>query len=203
MIRAVAEHGVTVLQLVPSVLRLLLAEPELAGCASLRLVCSAGEPLPGELCERLRAVVDVEVFNTYGPTECAIDSTAWRYEGGGGEGIVPIGHPLTGVRTYVVDRDDALVPVGVPGELCVGGIGLARGYLGQGALTAERFAPNPFAAGPGERWYRTGDLVRRREDGALEFVARADEQVKVRGVRIEPGEIEAVLTAHPRSPPPR
>ncbi|MFE9899096.1 amino acid adenylation domain-containing protein [Streptomyces achromogenes] len=197
MIRAVAEHGVTVLQLVPSVLRLLLAEPELAGCASLRLVCSAGEPLPVELCERLRAVVDVEVFNTYGPTECAIDSTAWRYEGGGGEGIVPIGHPLTGVRTYVVDRDDALVPVGVPGELCVGGIGLARGYLGQGAQTAERFAPNPFAAGPGERWYRTGDLVRRREDGALEFVARIDEQVKVRGVRIEPGEIEAELTAHP------
>lgn len=197
MIRAVAEHGVTVLQLVPSVLRLLLAEPELAGCASLRLVCSAGEPLPAELCERLRAVVGVEVFNTYGPTECAIDSTAWRYEGGGDEGIVPIGHPLTGVRTYVVDRDDALVPVGVPGELCVGGIGLARGYLGQGALTAERFAPNPFAAAPGERWYRTGDLVRRREDGALEFVARVDEQVKVRGVRIEPGEIEAVLTAHP------
>ncbi|GAB7184067.1 amino acid adenylation domain-containing protein [Kitasatospora sp. Ki12] len=197
MARAAAEHGVTVLQLVPSVLRLLLAEPGLADCTALRVVCSAGEPLPTELCERLRDLLDVRVVNTYGPTECAIDSTAWPYDGTRRDGVVPIGHPLTGVRVHVVDAHDRLVPVGVPGELCVAGVGLARGYLGRPGLTAERFAPNPYPRTPGERWYRTGDLVRRRADGALEFLARLDEQVKVRGVRIEPGEIEAVLAAHP------
>ncbi|MFD7899393.1 amino acid adenylation domain-containing protein [Streptomyces sp. NPDC059743] len=197
MVRAVAEHDVTVLQLVPSVLRLLLAEADLGECSALRLVCSAGEPLPAELCARLRETADVEVFNTYGPTECAIDSTAWRYDGTEQAEIVPIGRPLPNVRTFVVDAEDQLVPVGVPGELCVAGVGLARGYAGRGDLTADRFTPHPFPSTPGERWYRTGDLVRRREDGALEFVGRIDEQVKVRGVRIEPGEIEAALTAHP------
>ncbi|MFE1961871.1 amino acid adenylation domain-containing protein [Streptomyces sp. NPDC059479] len=197
MVRAVAEHDVTVLQLVPSVLRLLLAETDLGECSALRLVCSAGEPLPAELCARLRETADVEVFNTYGPTECAIDSTAWRYDGTERTEIVPIGRPLPNVRTFVVDAEDQLVPVGVPGELCVAGVGLARGYAGRGDLTADRFTPHPFPSTPGERWYRTGDLVRRREDGALEFVGRIDEQVKVRGVRIEPGEIEAALTAHP------
>nr|BFD89294.1 hypothetical protein KitaXyl93_06540 [Kitasatospora sp. Xyl93] len=197
MARAAAEHGVTVLQLVPSVLRLLLAEPGLADCTALRVVCSAGEPLPADLCERLRALLDVRVVNTYGPTECAIDSTAWPHDGSQRDGIVPIGHPLTGARVHVVDAQDRLVPVGVPGELCVAGVGLARGYLGRPGLTAERFAPNPYPLTPGERWYRTGDLVRRRADGALEFLARLDEQVKVRGVRIEPGEIEAALALHP------
>ncbi|MFF1422985.1 amino acid adenylation domain-containing protein [Streptomyces sp. NPDC058280] len=197
MIRAMAEHGVTVLQLVPSVLRLLLAETGLGDCAALRLVCSAGEPLPAELCARLRESVDVEVFNTYGPTECAIDSTAWRYDGTERAEIVPIGRPLPHVRTFVVDTEDQLVPVGVPGELCVSGVGVARGYAGRADLTADRFTPHPFPAVPGERWYRTGDLVRRRADGALDFVGRIDEQVKVRGVRIEPGEIEAALTGHP------
>ncbi|MFD8783733.1 amino acid adenylation domain-containing protein [Kitasatospora sp. NPDC059599] len=197
MARAAAEHGVTVLQLVPSVLRLLLAEPGLADCSALRVVCSAGEPLPAELCDRLRTLLDVEVVNTYGPTECAIDSTAWHHDRAQREGIVPIGLPLTGARVHVVDAHDRLVPVGVPGELCVAGIGLARGYLGRPGLTAERFTPNPYPQAPGERWYRTGDLVRRRADGALEFIARLDDQVKVRGVRIEPGEIEAALAAHP------
>ncbi|MFF3753078.1 amino acid adenylation domain-containing protein [Streptomyces sp. NPDC002018] len=197
MVRAVAEHGVTVLQLVPSVLRLLLAETDLGACSALRLVCSAGEPLPAELCARLRETVGAEVFNTYGPTECAIDSTAWRYDGTEPAEIVPIGRPLPNVRVFVVDSEDRLVPVGVPGELCVAGVGLARGYAGRGDLTADRFTPHPFPSTPGERWYRTGDLVRHRADGALEFVGRIDDQVKVRGVRIEPGEIEAALTAHP------
>ncbi|MFJ6215457.1 amino acid adenylation domain-containing protein [Streptomyces sp. NPDC092296] len=197
MARAVAEHRVTVLQLVPSVLRLLLAEPGLAACTSLRLVCSAGEPLPADLCARLRETVDAEVFNTYGPTECAIDSTAWRYDPDEAGELVPIGLPLPNVRTYVVDPEDRRVPLGVTGELCVGGVQLARGYLGRGDLTADRFTPDPYATEPGARWYRTGDLVRRREDGALEYVGRIDDQVKLRGVRIEPGEIEARLTAHP------
>ncbi|MEU8263750.1 amino acid adenylation domain-containing protein [Micromonospora sp. NPDC048999] len=197
LVRAAAEHEVTVLQLVPSVLQLVVNEPELADCTALRLVCSAGEPLPAALAERLLDVRDVELYNTYGPTECSIDSTAWRYRRGGPEGVVPIGAALPNVEVFVVDADDQLVPVGVPGELCVGGAGLARGYLGRGDLTAERFTPHPYAATPGARWYRTGDLARWRADGTLEFVGRLDAQVKVRGVRVEPGEVEAVLAAHP------
>jgi amino acid adenylation domain-containing protein len=197
MVRAVAAHRVTVLQLVPSVLRAVVAEPELAACEALRLVCSAGEPLPAELCEHLLGVLDVELYNTYGPTECSIDSTAWPYRRGETGGTVPIGTALPGVEVYVVDSADRLVPIGVPGELCIGGAGLARGYAGRGDLTAERFTPNPFATRPGQRWYRTGDLARWRADGALEFGGRLDAQVKVRGVRVEPGEVEAALRAHP------
>lgn len=196
MVRAIAEHQVTVVQLVPSVLRAVVGEPELAACTALRLVCSAGEPLPAELAERLLGVLDVELYNTYGPTECAIDSTAWRYRRDGTAGVVPIGSPLPGVEVYVVDPAGRLVPVGVPGELWIGGVGLARGYAGRGDLAAERFIPNPFASRPGRRCYRTGDLVRWR-DGTLEFVGRLDAQVKVRGVRVEPGEVEAALRAHP------
>ncbi|MFI9642393.1 amino acid adenylation domain-containing protein [Micromonospora sp. NPDC051925] len=197
MVGALAAYRITVVQLVPSVLRAVVDEPELAACDALRLVCSAGEPLPAELCERLRGVLEVELYNTYGPTECSIDVTAWRYERGGTDGTVPIGAALPGVELYVVDSADRLAPIGVPGELCVGGVGLARGYAGRGDLAAERFTPNPFATRPGQRWYRTGDLVRWRVDGTLEFVGRLDAQVKVRGVRVEPGEVEAALRAHP------
>ncbi|AYN43151.1 amino acid adenylation domain-containing protein [Streptomyces dangxiongensis] len=197
MVRAVADHRVTVLQGVPSMLRLLLDEPALADCASLRLVCSAGEPLPAELSARLRRTLDAEVVNTYGPTECAVDATAWRFDEDEPGDLVPIGLPLPNVRTYVVDAEDRQVPVGVTGELYVGGIGLARGYAGRGDLTADRFVPDPDATVPGARRYRTGDLVRRRADGALEYVGRVDDQVKIGGVRIEPGEIEVLLAAHP------
>ncbi|WP_019870466.1 non-ribosomal peptide synthetase [Salinispora oceanensis] len=197
MVEAVATHGVTVLQLVPSVLRLLVEVPHLADCSALRLLCSAGEPLPIALCERLLDTLDVEIMNTYGPTECAIDSTAaWFRRGEQGE-TVPIGTPLQNMRAYVVDASDELVPLGVPGELCVSGVGLARGYVGRGDLTAERFRPNPYARVPGERWYRTGDLVRWRDDGVLEFIGRVDEQVKIRGVRVEPAEVEAAVRTHP------
>jgi amino acid adenylation domain-containing protein len=197
MVRAVAEHRVTVLQLVPSVLQMVVNEPELAACTALRLVCSAGEPLPAALCEQLLGVVDVELYNTYGPTECSVDSTAWRYQRGGPDATVPIGASLPNADVFVVDADNQLAPVGVPGELCVSGAGLARGYAGRGDLTAERFTPHPFAAERGGRWYRTGDLARWRADGTLEFVGRLDAQVKVRGVRVEPDEVEAVLRTHP------
>ncbi len=197
MARAVAAHDVTVLQLVPSVLRLLVTVPELSDCTTLRVVCSAGEPLPAVLCAELRtAVPAVEIVNTYGPTECAIDSTAWTYDPAERTDIVPIGVPLPNATVHVVDAADQLVPVGVPGELCVGGVGLARGYVGRGDLTAARFAPNPYGA-PGTRWYRTGDLVRWRDNGSLEFVGRLDDQVKIRGVRVELDEVSAALRAHP------
>ncbi|WP_410598224.1 amino acid adenylation domain-containing protein [Amycolatopsis sp. lyj-90] len=197
MAGAITRHGATVLQLVPSILRLLLDEPGFAECTSLRLVCSAGEALPVSLCRRLTELLDVEVDNTYGPTECAIDVTAGRYRPDEQAGTVPIGTPLSNTRVFVVDAADRLVPIGVPGELCVSGVGLARGYADRPGQTARQFTPHPYPSVPGERWYRTGDLARWREDGTLEYAGRVDHQVKINGVRIEPAEIEAVLCTHP------
>ncbi|WP_439957803.1 amino acid adenylation domain-containing protein [Micromonospora echinofusca] len=198
MVRAVAAHRITVLQVVPSVLRLLVEQPDLATCTALRLVCCAGEPLPVALCDRLLARVPVQLVNTYGPTECAIDVTAWRYTGNEPGEIVAIGQPLDNTRILVLDAEDRLAPIGVAGELCVAGVGLGRGYVGRGDLTAERFVPHPYPQEPGERLYRTGDRVRRRADGCLEYLGRLDRQVKLNGVRIEPAEIEAALTEHPQ-----
>ncbi|AEV85005.1 thioester reductase [Actinoplanes sp. SE50] len=197
MIDAVIRGGATMLQVVPSVLRLLVADARLAECTSLRVICSAGEALPAELCRRLTGILPVEVVNTYGPTECSIDATAWTWSPADRTPTVPIGSPLPNTRGYVVDRDGGLVGIGVPGELRLGGTGLARGYRGRPGLTAERFSPDPYAGIPGARWYHTGDLVRWRADGALEFLGRTDDQVKVNGVRVEPDEVRAAIEEHP------
>ncbi|WP_345025737.1 amino acid adenylation domain-containing protein [Streptomyces sedi] len=197
MAAAVAAHGVTVLQLVPSVLRALVREPGLGDCLTLRHVFSAGEPLSVELAERLLARLPVRLTNTYGPTECAIDVTSWTFTGEEPGELVPIGTPIDNTRVLVLDSEDRLAPIGVPGELCVAGTGLGRGYAGRGDLTAERFTPHPFPSAPGERIYRTGDRARRLDDGRLEYLGRLDGQVKVRSVRVEPAEIESVLGEHP------
>ncbi|MER6175753.1 amino acid adenylation domain-containing protein [Streptosporangium sp. NPDC001681] len=196
MVEALVRDRITVLQGVPSFLRTLADEPGLERCGTLRLLFSAGEPLPGELAARLSTRLGTALVNTYGPTECSIDVTAWQYEPGDGPGIVPIGRPLDNTRTVVYTPDGRLAPIGTPGELHAAGDGLARGYLGRPGLTADRFVPDPYGP-PGARAYRTGDVVRRRTDGALEFLGRADRQVKIRGVRIELDEVEAVLSRHP------
>ncbi|MDQ3982267.1 MAG: AMP-binding protein, partial [Actinomycetota bacterium] len=195
IVTAAAETGSTILQLVPSMLQLVVDEPGLDRCSALRLVSSAGERLAPELCERLRDRLPVDVVNTYGPTEASIDATAWRYRAGHPAGV-PIGSPLDNVRILVLDPAGGLVPVGVAGEIHVGGDGVARGYLGRPDLTAERFVPDPYGAEPGRRLYRTGDLARWGTDANLEFLGRLDDQVKVRGVRVEPGEIEVALAEH-------
>ncbi|MEV0219299.1 amino acid adenylation domain-containing protein [Streptomyces sp. NPDC050704] len=199
LLRAVADHGVTVLQVVPSVLRLLVDEGDWSGCGSLRLLFSAGEALHAGLVVRLRERTgpELEVWNTYGPTECSIDVTAQPVDPGLTAGPVPIGRPLPGMRVLVLGPDGTPVPLGVPGELYAGGPGVARGYAGRSDLTAERFVPDPYATEPGARLYRTGDQVRWRSDRTLEYLGRLDHQVKVNGVRIEPGEVEAALAAHP------
>ncbi|MES9525960.1 amino acid adenylation domain-containing protein, partial [Streptomyces capoamus] len=192
--RLIQEQRVTDVDFVPSLLEAFVGEPAAAGCTSLRRIEVAGEAFAPELAGRFAQVLPgVAVFNLYGPTEAAVEVTGHRYRPG--EVTVPIGRPITNTRVYVLDGALRPVPPGVVGELYLAGTGLARGYLGRPGLTAGRFVACPYAVG--ERMYRTGDLVRWNTDGELEYVGRADFQVKVRGFRIEPGEIEQVLAAHP------
>ncbi|EKT76785.1 non-ribosomal peptide synthetase, partial [Rhodococcus opacus M213] len=184
---------VTILEFVPSMLALFLAESSLALPRSLRYVSVGGEALPSELAARFAARTEAVLDNTYGPTEATVTSTVHRCLQGVA-GPIPIGSPIRNTRTFVLNRRLHRVPVGVPGELYLAGIQLARGYHARGALTAERFVANPFAD-CGERLYRTGDLVRWNSNGDLEYLGRTDFQVKLRGLRIELGEIEAALTA--------
>ena len=201
----VREHRITTLHFVPSLLQVFVEQPGLAAaCGSLRRVFASGEALPFELKERfLERLPGVELHNLYGPTEASVDVTFHACQRGGRRRTVPIGRPIANTSILLLDRQLEPVPVGVPGELHIGGVGLARGYLGRPELTAERFVPEPFgrqdggAPAGGGRLYKTGDLARFRPDGEIEFLGRLDHQVKVRGVRIELGEIEVALARHP------
>ena len=198
LVRTIISEGVSIVHFVPPMLQAFLDEPQVSECRSLRYVVCSGEALPWALKQRCEERLAAELHNLYGPTEAAIDVTAWRCDRRDTRGVVAIGRPIANLRTYVLDAELAPVPIGVPGELYLGGVGVGRGYLGRPRLTAERFVPDPFAARPGERLYRTGDLVRHRHDGNLEFLGRLDHQVKLRGVRIELGEIEAALRGDAR-----
>ncbi|MBB4635062.1 amino acid adenylation domain-containing protein [Longimicrobium terrae] len=194
----VVARGVTTMHFVPSMLRAFLEADGIEACAPVlrRVVCS-GEALPPELAARFfQRLPGVELHNLYGPTECAVDVTAHACDPVADAESVPIGRPVANTRIYVVDRHGAPVPPGFPGELCIGGVQVGRGYLARPSLTAAAFVPDPFGA-PGARMYRTGDLARHRADGEVEYLGRIDHQVKVRGFRIELGEIEAALAAHP------
>jgi amino acid adenylation domain-containing protein len=209
LLGAVEAAGITVLEIVPSVLRLLLEEARRLGdarppLAALRWLISTGEALPPELWAGwLELYPRVPLLNAYGPTECADRVTHQRLPlppTGAGALRTPIGRPLRNTRLAVVDAEMRTVPAGVAGELCIGGAGVGRGYLHDPARTALAFVPDPRADGSpwggeaGARLYRTGDRARLRSDGSLDFLGRIDHQVKVRGFRIELGEIEALLT---------
>jgi amino acid adenylation domain-containing protein len=200
--REVGNLGVTVLDLPTAYWHELVAEMELGleMPASLRLVILGGEQVQRDRLDawRLRVGDRIRLVNTYGPTEATIVATRRGLSGPRDfPAEVPIGWPVPGARVHVVSRGLELLPAGLEGELVIGGAGLARGYLGRPDLTAERFVPDPFADFPGERLYRTGDLARRLPTGELEFRGRIDHQVKVRGFRVELGEIEAALRALP------
>ena len=186
------------IQVVPSLLRALLEEPEVEGCHRLKHVFCGGELLTPELRSRFfERLPGVHLHNLYGPTEAAIDATCWTCHEEREPAVVPIGRPITNVSVYLLDRHRQPVPIGVPGELYIGGVGLARGYLNHPELTAERFVPNPFADDTSERLYRTGDLARWLPDGVVEFLGRRDDQVKIRGSRVELGEVTALLLGYP------
>ncbi|WP_446039248.1 amino acid adenylation domain-containing protein [Streptomyces sp. SID1121] len=191
----IRRERVTIAHFVPSLLQVFLREPAAAACTGLRAVFCSGEALPGDVTAQFRNVLDVPLHNLYGPTEASVEVTAWTCDGDTGGSGVPIGRPVWNTRVYVLDAALRPVPVGVAGELYLAGVQLARGYHARPGLTAQRFVANPFT--PGERMYRTGDLARWNTDGQLEYRGRTDDQVKMRGFRIEPGEIEAALTAHP------
>jgi amino acid adenylation domain-containing protein len=195
LVDVIAEEGVTSIQLVPSMLRMLLDEPGWRECTRLQRVFCGAEVLPVELAERLLATLDVELVNIYGPTETCIDATYWRCRRG--HPTMPIGKPLANMQAYILDEHRQLVPIGVPGELYLGGEGLARGYLNRPELTEEKFVASPFRRESGSRLYRTGDRARFHSDGNIEFLGRVDHQVKLRGFRVELGEIENVLQQHP------
>ncbi|WP_433414231.1 amino acid adenylation domain-containing protein [Microtetraspora malaysiensis] len=191
-------EGVTTAHFVPSMLGVFLSDDEDAakGCTALRRVICSGEELPVATAVTFTSVLPgCELHNLYGPTEAAIDVTSWHCSPEALEGAVtlPIGAPIDNIRLYVLDGRGNPAPLGVPGELHIGGVGVARGYHRRPALTAERFVPDPFGPELGGRLYRTGDLARWRADGNLEFLGRIDHQVKLRGLRIELGEIETTL----------
>jgi amino acid adenylation domain-containing protein/non-ribosomal peptide synthase protein (TIGR01720 family) len=188
---AIDESKATVMQATPATWRLLFDSGWSGG--KIRALCG-GEALPRDLAFRLLASTEA-LWNLYGPTETTIWSTAARVDHGDWV-TVPIGRPIQNTQIHVLDIWLRPTPIGVAGDLYIGGDGLARGYLGQPSLTADRFIADPFGR-PGSRMYRTGDIARYREDGSLEFLGRADAQVKIRGFRVEPGEIEAALATHP------
>ena len=202
LLSRIKASGVTaLLSVAPTMLCALLDTARgLEPLTNVRLILSSGEPLPVAYCRRAREVFgeDVVVVNQYGPTECALTSSFFAVRGvlPTSGPIVPIGRPIRNRQLFLLDKHAQPVPFGVAGEVHIGGPGIARGYLRQPDLTAESFVPNPCSKVPGARLYCTGDLARHLRDGDLEFLGRIDNQVKLRGLRIEPGEIEAALTDH-------
>jgi arthrofactin-type cyclic lipopeptide synthetase A len=194
----IREQQITVVKFVPAMLQQFLELEEVRQCHSLTDVFAGGGELTEAMARRFQQQLpQARLHNVYGPTETTVDSSAWTLEPGAEVPSIqlPIGRPISNTRLYVLDAHDAPVPMGVSGQLHIGGVGVARGYLGLSGLMAERFIDSPFVAG--DRLYRTGDLVRYRADGNLEFLGRNDFQVKLHGLRVELGEIEARLASHP------
>ena len=185
-----AEREITITDFPPSMLRVIFGRRELGQCHALRHLFCGGEVLPTDLQEHFFARLKANLYNQYGPTEAAIDTTFWQCERTPTHISTLIGRPIANKEIYLLDPHLRPVPIGVIGQLHIGGAGLARGYLNSPDLTAERFIPNSFSAAAGERLYQTGDLARYLPDGNLEFVGRLDSQVKIRGNRVELGEIE-------------
>ena len=196
-IEVLSEEQVTVLDLVPSMLHALLQDERFRACRSLRRLICGGESLSSEIRDRSLTQLHAELNNIYGPTEATIGSTSWTCRRDVSDQCVPIGRPIANTQVYLLDPYLQPVPIGVPGELYIGGDGLARGYLNRPDLTAERFVPNPFSGTTGSRLYKTGDLARYLLDGNVACLGRVDQQVKLRGYRIELDEIESALAQHP------
>ncbi|HEX6717638.1 MAG TPA: amino acid adenylation domain-containing protein, partial [Pyrinomonadaceae bacterium] len=192
-----AREKVTHVDYVPTMLEVLLESEGLDQCDNLKIVTAAGEALTRELRDRFYSQTNAKLYNLYGPTEASLAVTYWVCEPDGEERVIPIGRPMSNVKIYILDKHLQPVPIGVAGELHIGGRAPGRGYLKRPDLAADKFIPDAFSERGGERLYKTGDLARYRSDGAIEFLGRLDHQVKIRGMRMELGEVEAALCQHP------
>jgi len=196
LIDTIVREQITTVHFVPSMLQAFIDTPGAENCTGLKRVICSGEALPADLVARFQQKLPAGLHNLYGPTEASVDVSYWACVPDRAETAIPIGRPIANIALYILDRRLNPVPVGTPGELHIGGIGLGRGYLNRPGLTAEKFIPNPFGSS-GSRLYKTGDLVRYRPDGDIDYLGRIDHQVKIRGFRIELGEIEARLLEAP------
>nr|ALT22102.1 nonribosomal peptide synthetase [Anabaena sp. XPORK13A] len=195
LVKTIQTKNVTLLQLVPSLLEIIVSEGGFSDCSSLRLVFSGGEALKKNTWEKFKQVLPIPLINLYGPSEATIDAAFHHCQENEFNDIITIGRPIANTQLYILNNTIQPVPIGVMGELYIGGLGVARGYLNRPDLTAEKFIQSPF--NPQQKLYRTGDLARYLPDGNMEYLGRIDNQVKVRGFRIELGEIEAVINAYP------
>ncbi|MBN1602870.1 MAG: amino acid adenylation domain-containing protein [Chitinispirillaceae bacterium] len=193
LIAAINKYSITTIHFVPSMLRLFLDAYTLTDIPSLKRVICSGEALPYALQERFFDRLRCQLFNLYGPTEASVDVTWWECRRNDPRKIVPIGKPVANTQIYIVDEQLELVPPGTPGELLIGGVQVARGYLNRQELTKTKFIPDMFTGKDGAQLYKTGDLCRYLDDGAIEYLGRIDDQIKVHGLRIEPAEIEAAI----------
>jgi amino acid adenylation domain-containing protein len=198
-VQGITDHRIATLGFAPSILKVMLDMPGFTQCAHIRRVMCFGEVLSPALQEKLFArMPHVELHNLYGPTETSITVTSWKCERGGIRRSIPIGRPMTNAEVYILDAGLEPVPIGVAGEIYIGGVCVANGYHNRPDLTAERFPAHPFRAESGDRVYRTGDIARFGPDGVIEYIGRRDHQLKIRGVRVELEEIEAALDRLPR-----
>ncbi|MCF4967181.1 non-ribosomal peptide synthetase, partial [Nostoc sp. CMAA1605] len=195
LMNLIAEQKVTQIFCVPSMLRIILQQTNIESCRCLKQAFIGGEALSYELTQRFFERLDCELYNFYGPTETVIYTTCWQCQPHSNYQIIPIGRPIANTQTYILDEYLQPLPIGIAGELYIGGVSLARGYLNQPELTHEKFISHPFSEG---KLYKTGDLARYLPNGNIEYLGRIDHQVKLRGLRIELGEIQSVLDTHPQ-----
>ena len=196
LVKTIRRERVTICHFVPSMLRFFLNQINVNECQSLCHVFTSGEALPFDLVTKFKKKLSSRLHNLYGPTEAAVDVTFWEAEERE-DGVIPIGRPISNIQIYILDSELKQIPVGETGELYIGGLGLAKGYLNQPELTEKKFLKNPFSEEPDSKLYRTGDKAQYLPDGNIEFLGRIDFQVKLRGFRIELGEIETTLRKHP------
>ncbi|NGX29461.1 MAG: Tyrocidine synthase 3 [Candidatus Anoxychlamydiales bacterium] len=193
LVNLIKQYNVTTMDLLPSLIQVIFEEKEISSCFSLKNVFSGGEALSSETIRLFYKKCSAKLYNTYGPTEATVEASVWQCKLDYKSAIAPIGKAIAGAKLYVLDRDQNIVPIGVPGELYIGGIGLARGYLNDPKLTKEKFIQDPFSKNRESRLYRTGDLTKYNSNGDIEFLGRIDSQVKIRGYRIDLKEIENSL----------
>lgn len=193
LIETINKNKVSVIHFVPSMLNVFIDILPIGNCSSLKKIFCSGEALPLNTVEQAYEKLDLDIYNLYGPTEATVDVTSWHCAKDNLDNGIAIGYPVANTKIYVIDELLNLVPIGLKGELCIGGDQVASGYLNRKELTSEKFVPDLFSKIPDAKMYRTGDIARYRTDGAIEYIGRNDDQVKLRGIRIELGEIERIL----------